>query len=87
MVLIDFEVGDVVYWCSIDGRKPFPINVYKKNGEWKHQAHAKLSEEERISIEGFVRERLHEMYEIWKPNMKTRLNWNKIQNRAEQGKT
>ena len=75
--MIDFEVGDVVFWCSIDGGKPFPVNVFKKKGEWKYQVHKKVTDEERIQIDGFVRERLHEMYESWKPQMKVRLNWSR----------
>lgn len=73
--MIDYEVGSTIFWVSFEGKKPFPINVYRKNGDWTYQAHGHFSTTERIEIEAFVKERLHDMYEQWKPHMKTRLTW------------
>ncbi len=73
--MIDFEVASTIFWVSIDGGKPIPVNIFRKNGEWTHQAHGHLTAKDKIAIDGFVKERLHDMYELWKPHMKKRLVW------------
>lgn len=74
--MIDFEVGDVTFWVSIDSTKPFPINVFTKEGQWQHRAYKDaLTPEEEIIVNGFVKQILGDMNEVWKPNMKRRLLW------------
>ena len=73
--MIDFEVGDIIFWVSINNSKPFPVNIYRKNGTWIHKAHKKLTDEERMEVEGFFKSRVHDMFDAWKPNMKSRLTW------------
>jgi hypothetical protein len=74
--VIDFEVADVTLWVSVDSAKPFPINVYSKGGEWTYSAITEdLSQTERIEVDGFVKQVLGDMSEVWRPNMKRRLLW------------
>lgn len=74
--MIDFEVGDAVFWLSLDGGKPFPINIYCKKGEWTYQAHKDLTKEENIKVSTFVKDIIRDMKSLWKQNMHTRLPWN-----------
>lgn len=74
--MIDFEVGDVTLWVSIDSGKPFPINVYRKQGEWQYDALCdKLTPTDKIELDGLFKDTLGALNEVWKPNMKHRLLW------------
>jgi hypothetical protein len=74
--VLDYELGDVTVWVSLNNRKPFPINFYRKNGDWCYDVIcSKLDDADRIEIDGFARNHIHQMYETWKPYMKTRLRW------------
>lgn len=75
--MIDWELGSIDYWVSVDGGKPFPITMYRKNGEWKQDVHTrkKLTESQQIELLGFFKEREQEITSIWKAYIQTRLKW------------
>lgn len=73
--MIDWEVGDMTAWMSVDGCKPFPVTIYKKKEQWLWEAHGMLSDADRIKVEATVKDILHTMHDQWRVNMKRRLNW------------
>jgi hypothetical protein len=74
--VLDWEVGDVTAWVSLDQSKPFPVTIYKKGEQWQWDAHQEgLTDKDRIQIEAFVKDILQGMNEQFRPNMKRRLLW------------
>lgn len=74
--MIDWELGSVDCWVSLNNKKPFPITIYRKKGEWKYDAHATaLTDKEKIELEGFVKNQLSDLKHLWRLNMSTRLAW------------
>ena len=72
---LDWEVGDIIVWVGFGKDKPFPVTIYRKQGEWCHTIYAKLSKEEREDVEELVQKRIKDMQQIWRNNMHNRLNW------------
>ncbi len=74
--MLDWEFGDMVAWVSLNGDKPIAVNIYRKDGHWTWQCHGyELTDKQRIEVEGFFKERVSDLNELWKQNMKTRLPW------------
>jgi hypothetical protein len=75
--MIDWELGAVDCWISFDGTKPFPLTFYRKNGTWCHTAYpeTKLNDKQQLAVDAFVKERINDMQQMWKPNMYQRLPW------------
>lgn len=76
--MIDFEVGSVDFWVTVgDKGKPFPVTVYRSNGDWIHDAYPSkaFTEKEQIEVSAFVKERISDLRYLWKSNMTTRLRW------------
>lgn len=76
--MLDFELGDVTLWVQLNSRKPFPVCIYYKDKEWQFDAMTNnLTADEKILIQGFVRERIQEIEQLWGKNTRVHLNWNR----------
>ena len=76
IIMLDWELGSVVIWVSLGKKKPFPITLFRKEGEWTADVHAEnLSQSERIAVESCIKERTAELHEMWNTHLYTRLSW------------
>lgn len=75
-LLKNWELGDATFWVALDKRKPFPITVYWKSGEWAYDIHTRnLKPQEEILLQGFIRERIHDMESVWNKHTKENIQW------------
>lgn len=74
--MLDFEVSGATFWVAVDeGVKPIPVHIHESNGEWKYETIDNIDPQIEIHVQAFFKDRLGEMQEIWKANMKRRLTW------------
>jgi hypothetical protein len=76
--VLSYELGDVTFWVEIDKRKPFPIVIYRKDGDWTYDAITQsLTTQEQTLVQGFFRERTQDLDRVWGKHTKVNLNWQK----------
>ena len=76
--MLSYELGDVTFWVEINSRKPFPIIIYRKHGEWTFDAITQsLTSEESTLVQGFFREITQDLERTWDKHTKVNLNWQK----------
>jgi hypothetical protein len=78
MTKLQWEFGDTILWVAFGKGKPFPINIFMKNGNIDYRVHpngTKLSEAQYDMIEQCVQARIAELRRTWNGNMTRRLKW------------